>query len=285
MIARFREERAADAGRAGRGAARPHDRRRRGAPCSSPAWPSASRSSACTCSPTRCCRRWRSAACSPSRRPRWSASRSSRRSSPSATGASPRAGGSPQRRPAARGSRRSRSAARPRSRVTVAAGLIALSVPAFGIEVANADATSLPETRAGAARPGAARAQLQHGRRGADHRALRAPADGRAAAAHDQAAQRGRDPADRRRCRRPSRATRSTRWAATTATARSSSCATSAPSTPSLLVGGPAAELIDAKDSTRERLPLALAVVFLPTALLLFALTRSRARPAEGDRA
>jgi putative drug exporter of the RND superfamily len=42
-----------------------------------------------------------------------------------------------------------------------------------------------------------------------------------------------------------------------------------------LLVGGPAAELIDAKDSTRQRLPLALAVVFLPTALLLFALTRS----------
>ena len=42
-----------------------------------------------------------------------------------------------------------------------------------------------------------------------------------------------------------------------------------------LLVGGPAAELIDAKDSTRQRLPLALAVVFVPTALLLFALTRS----------
>jgi RND superfamily putative drug exporter len=44
---------------------------------------------------------------------------------------------------------------------------------------------------------------------------------------------------------------------------------------PSVLVGGPAAELIDAKDSTRERLPLALAVVFGPTVLLLFALTRS----------
>jgi RND superfamily putative drug exporter len=43
----------------------------------------------------------------------------------------------------------------------------------------------------------------------------------------------------------------------------------------SLLVGGPAAELLDAKQSTRERLPLALAVVFVPTALLLFALTRS----------
>jgi RND superfamily putative drug exporter len=43
----------------------------------------------------------------------------------------------------------------------------------------------------------------------------------------------------------------------------------------SLLVGGPAAELIDAKDSTRQRLPLALLVVFVPTALLLFALTRS----------
>jgi RND superfamily putative drug exporter len=43
----------------------------------------------------------------------------------------------------------------------------------------------------------------------------------------------------------------------------------------SLLVGGPAAELIDAKDATRQRLPLALIVVFVPTALLLFALTRS----------
>jgi RND superfamily putative drug exporter len=42
-----------------------------------------------------------------------------------------------------------------------------------------------------------------------------------------------------------------------------------------LLVGGPAAELIDAKDSTRQRLPLALVVVFVPTAVLLFALTRS----------
>ena len=42
-----------------------------------------------------------------------------------------------------------------------------------------------------------------------------------------------------------------------------------------VLVGGPAAELVDAKDSTSERLPLALAVVGLPTLLLLFALTRS----------
>ena len=44
---------------------------------------------------------------------------------------------------------------------------------------------------------------------------------------------------------------------------------------PNVLVGGPAAELVDAKDSTFERLPLALAVVGLPTVLLLFALTRS----------
>ncbi|MDA0179615.1 MMPL family transporter [Solirubrobacter phytolaccae] len=42
-----------------------------------------------------------------------------------------------------------------------------------------------------------------------------------------------------------------------------------------VLVGGPAAELIDAKESTRSRLPLALLVIFVPTALLLFALTRS----------
>jgi RND superfamily putative drug exporter len=42
-----------------------------------------------------------------------------------------------------------------------------------------------------------------------------------------------------------------------------------------ILVGGPAAELVDAKDSTRERLPLAFAVVGVPTLLLLFALTRS----------
>ncbi len=42
-----------------------------------------------------------------------------------------------------------------------------------------------------------------------------------------------------------------------------------------VLVGGPAAELIDAKESTRDRLPLALLVIFLPTVLLLFALTRS----------
>jgi RND superfamily putative drug exporter len=42
-----------------------------------------------------------------------------------------------------------------------------------------------------------------------------------------------------------------------------------------VLVGGPAAELIDAKESTRARLPIALLVIFIPTALLLFALTRS----------
>jgi RND superfamily putative drug exporter len=40
-------------------------------------------------------------------------------------------------------------------------------------------------------------------------------------------------------------------------------------------VGGAAAELVDAKDSTAPRLPLALLVVGLPTALLVFALTRS----------
>ncbi|MET0730257.1 MAG: efflux RND transporter permease subunit, partial [Solirubrobacterales bacterium] len=48
---------------------------------------------------------------------------------------------------------------------------------------------------------------------------------------------------------------------------------------PRLRVGGPAAELVDAKDSTADRLPLALAVIVLPTALLLFALTRSALIP------
>ena len=42
-----------------------------------------------------------------------------------------------------------------------------------------------------------------------------------------------------------------------------------------VLVGGAAAELVDAKDSTAQRLPLALLVVGLPTVLLLFVLTRS----------
>jgi RND superfamily putative drug exporter len=42
-----------------------------------------------------------------------------------------------------------------------------------------------------------------------------------------------------------------------------------------VLVGGPAAELIDSKQSTRDRLPIALAVVMVPTALLLFVLTGS----------
>jgi len=48
-----------------------------------------------------------------------------------------------------------------------------------------------------------------------------------------------------------------------------------------VLVGGPAAELVDAKSSTAERLPLALAVVGLPTLLLLFALTRSALIPVK----
>jgi len=42
-----------------------------------------------------------------------------------------------------------------------------------------------------------------------------------------------------------------------------------------VLVGGAAAELVDAKDSTIARLPLALLVIGLPTLLLLFVLTRS----------
>ncbi|MBB5873394.1 RND superfamily putative drug exporter [Allocatelliglobosispora scoriae] len=42
-----------------------------------------------------------------------------------------------------------------------------------------------------------------------------------------------------------------------------------------IFVAGPAAELIDAKESTVDRLPIALAVVVIATAILLFALTRS----------
>ncbi len=48
-----------------------------------------------------------------------------------------------------------------------------------------------------------------------------------------------------------------------------------------VLVAGPAAELVDAKDGTVDRLPLALAVVLVPTALLLFALTRSVVIPVK----
>ncbi len=44
---------------------------------------------------------------------------------------------------------------------------------------------------------------------------------------------------------------------------------------PRVKVAGPAAELVDAKDSTFDRLPIALAVIILATALLLYALTRS----------
>ena len=70
----------------------------------------------------------------------------------------------------------------------------------------------------------------------------------------DRGRSRGRG---RRRARAAARPRRSGRW------------------TRDVLVGGPAAELVDAKDSTSERLPLALAVVGVPTVLLLFALTRS----------
>jgi RND superfamily putative drug exporter len=44
---------------------------------------------------------------------------------------------------------------------------------------------------------------------------------------------------------------------------------------PMVKVAGQAAELVDAKDSTADRLPIALAVIVLATGLLLFALTRS----------
>jgi RND superfamily putative drug exporter len=44
---------------------------------------------------------------------------------------------------------------------------------------------------------------------------------------------------------------------------------------PMVRVAGPAAELVDAKESTGDRLPIALAVIILATGLLLFALTGS----------
>ncbi|MEV4417076.1 MMPL family transporter, partial [Catellatospora sp. NPDC049609] len=50
---------------------------------------------------------------------------------------------------------------------------------------------------------------------------------------------------------------------------------------PALLVTGPAAELVDAKDATADRLPVALAVVVAATALLLFLLTRSVVVPVK----
>ena len=42
-----------------------------------------------------------------------------------------------------------------------------------------------------------------------------------------------------------------------------------------VLVAGPAAELVDAKDATAQRLPIAVAAVIIPSAVLLFALTGS----------
>ncbi len=158
--------------------------------------------------------------------------------------------------------------------VTVAAGLIALSVPAFGIEVANADATSLPETAqerrvqellernfsTGAVEPitvlserpptDALPQRMIKLRNVEEILPLDELPPTVAGYTVDPL---GGDDGDRaQQLVRDIRAL-----------------------DPSLLVGGPAAELIDAKDSTRQRLPLALAVVFLPTALLLFALTRS----------
>ena len=158
--------------------------------------------------------------------------------------------------------------------LTVTAALIALSVPAFGIEVANADATSLP--------PAAQERRVQELlERNFSKGAVEPITVLSQRPPTDELPQRmiklrdveeilpidtlpptvagytvdplGSDDGDRaQQLVRDIRAL-----------------------DPSLLVGGPAAELIDAKDSTRQRLPLALAVVFLPTALLLFALTRS----------
>ncbi|MGI5183334.1 MMPL family transporter [Dactylosporangium sp. CA-152071] len=48
-----------------------------------------------------------------------------------------------------------------------------------------------------------------------------------------------------------------------------------------VLVAGPAAELIDARESTRSRLPIAIAVIVVATAILLFALTRSVVVPVK----
>ena len=48
-----------------------------------------------------------------------------------------------------------------------------------------------------------------------------------------------------------------------------------------VLVTGPAAQLLDAKQSTARRIPIALAVVIVPTAILLFALTGSVVVPVK----
>ncbi|GAB4056587.1 MMPL family transporter [Catellatospora paridis] len=48
-----------------------------------------------------------------------------------------------------------------------------------------------------------------------------------------------------------------------------------------MLVAGPAAQLVDAKDATADRLPIALAVVVVATALLLFLLTGSLVVPVK----
>ncbi|MBE2320440.1 MMPL family transporter [Solirubrobacter sp. CPCC 204708] len=158
--------------------------------------------------------------------------------------------------------------------VVVAAGLIALSVPAFGLEAANADATSLPES----AQERRVQEKLER--------------DFSKGAVEPITVLSDRPPSDEL----PQRLVRLSNVeevlpldelppevSGYTVDPLGSDDGERAQQLvrdiraldDSLLVGGPAAELLDAKDATRQRLPLALAVVFLPTALLLFALTRS----------
>jgi RND superfamily putative drug exporter len=161
--------------------------------------------------------------------------------------------------------------------VAVAAALVALSVPAFGLDVANADATSLPADSE--ARRVYEIAQRDFSRASVDPMVvlIDAPplADGSFPVSFRSLtrditeggpmtglpaglAGLELDPAGPDAGERAQELVRAIRDL-----------------DPRLRVGGPAAELVDAKDSTAERLPLALAVIVIPTALLLFALTRS----------
>jgi putative drug exporter of the RND superfamily len=157
--------------------------------------------------------------------------------------------------------------------LVVTAGLIALSIPAFGIEVANADASSLPADAQERRVQRALETDFSKGGvepitvlsetplTGPPDRILRLPNVEEVEPLDElppSVTGYTVDPLGSDDGERAQQLVRDIRAL-----------------DPSLLVGGPAAELIDAKNATRERLPLALLVVFIPTALLLFALTRS----------
>ena len=161
--------------------------------------------------------------------------------------------------------------------LTATAGLLALSIPAFGLDVADADARSLPADAEERQRLRGGRARLHRRPGRPDRRADRG------------AATTGPRPLIERMQRLPEAKDGLIRDdlppsvtglevdpAGPDAGERAQQLVRAIRALdPDVLVGGPAAELVDAKDSTSERLPLALAVVGVPTLLLLFALTRS----------